>query len=210
MKYSVTKGDRYGRLTVKCELATRKKNRWVSCRCDCGNECEVNLYKLVTGHTSSCGCAHKDMLSARNYKHGGVGTSEYSVWKNMNNRCYCRGATAYERYGGRGISVCERWRGSFANFLADMGPKPFPEATLERIDNNGNYEPGNVIWASAKVQNNNKRNIIRLTFRGETRTLLAWCDILGVDPRLVRQRLKVGWDTETALLMPPGGKRFDS
>jgi len=157
-------GQKYGRLTVISFDGISKNGaaRWL-CKCKCNKLVSVAASNLRLSRTRSCGCLQRERTRASEYKHGhaatrkGVASIEYRAWLSMKGRCYNKKVLAYDRYGGRGISVCERWRNSFPNFLADMGPKPSPELSLDRIDNDGNYEPSNCRWATAKQQNNNQR-----------------------------------------------------
>jgi hypothetical protein len=126
------------------------------------------------------------------------GTPIYSVWNMMNQRCYDKSNHAYHRYGGRGVTVCERWR-TFENFYADMGDKPAGKS-LERINNDGNYEPGNVVWADAKAQANNRRSNVVLEHAGKKQTMQQWCDELGLKIGTVWARLNLyGYSVEKAL-----------
>lgn len=122
-------------------------------------------------------------------------SSEYRSWKAMKTRCTNPNATGYDRYGGRGISICAAWSATtgFAAFVADMGPKPTPQHTLDRIDPNGNYEPGNCRWATRTEQNSNTRRSRPLTIDGETATIAEWARRLGVPVRTLRDRVAAGW-----------------
>jgi hypothetical protein len=148
-------GQKYGRLRViKLTSLPRQRSKWL-CECDCGNTVEVFSTSLRTGHTKSCGCYNRELIDARK-THGMKGSREYSSWRAMRYRCRNPRCPAFPNYGGRGITVCRRWESSFLNFYADMGERP-DRKTLDRIDNDGNYEPGNCRWATAKEQGRNTR-----------------------------------------------------
>jgi predicted DNA-binding transcriptional regulator AlpA len=134
---------------------------------------------------------------------GGKIDSILTIWRNMKNRCLKSSDAAYDRYGGRGIKVCERWL-KFENFLADMGERP-PGMTLDRIDNNLGYCPENCRWASYKEQNNNRRDNRMITFKGETKNMAQWCTELGLSQKTISQRINgLGWSGERALSEPIG------
>lgn len=138
-----------------------------------------------------------------NERHGHTGTLTHMSWRTMIARCECPTNKDFHRYGAKGISVDPRWRESFSAFLADVGPRPSAEYSLDRFpDPNGNYAPGNVRWATSLQQNNNRRNNRRLTMNGETRTLAEWCRLLGTCPNRTLGRLRQGWSDEDALLRP--------
>ena len=137
----------------------------------------------------------------KGYYRNGTRSAEYIAWANMIQRCTDPHATRFAEYGGRGVTVCERWM-MFDNFLADMGPKPGPEYSIERIDNAGNYEPGNCRWATIREQTRNRRSNVRIEFGGVTRVLTDWAAELGIDPGTLQSRLKRGWPVERALTMP--------
>jgi len=140
-------GQKFGRLTVLKQVENRGRRTCWFCVCDCGNQLEVRGNSLRTGNTISCGCFRKETAHALNFKPEGKqeDVPGYNSWKSMRQRCLDSNHDGYERYGGRGITICDRWLHSFENFLADMGPKPGPEYSIERKDVDGNYEPGNCI-----------------------------------------------------------------
>jgi hypothetical protein len=158
-------GARFGRLTIVSE-AERKRDgrgypiRMVSAKCDCGRDTTTGWQALRIGHTTSCGCFYREEAGRRNRTHGESHknrTTEYSTWASMIQRCTTPGASNYERYGGRGITVCDRWLNSYEAFLADMGRKPSSAHSIDRINNDGDYEPSNCRWVTIDVQARNKR-----------------------------------------------------
>jgi DNA-binding CsgD family transcriptional regulator len=160
-------GERYEQLTVIGERHGSPPHILV--RCDCGTEKDIATKKL--GRVMSCGCFHKVSASQRATKHGRTGTPEYITWASMKVRCYKPSNKNYVNYGGRGITVCPEWLDDFEAFLAYMGPRPSPKHSIDRIDNDGNYEPGNVRWADRYVQSRNRRPQLRETcIHGHDRT----------------------------------------
>ena len=165
---------KYGRLTVLERRVRNGRAAWL-CRCDCGTVKEILAQGIKNGTTKACGCLHQ---TPSRRSHGMSSTRTYTVWLGIVKRCTNRNEPAYPQYGGRGILVCRRWR-RFVNFLADMGEAPLG-LTLERTDNDGNYEPGNCRWASRGEQARNTRRTIRVTFAGETLCVKDWAARFGL------------------------------
>lgn len=157
-------GQRFGRLTVVEEIQAPKKSyslRLFVCKCDCGAITNpIDGRNLTRGHTTSCGCRQKERVKEANSTHGRKGTNIYTTWINMKDRCFNQNHRAYRHYGGRGITVCKEWKDSFQEFFDYVSKLPhFGEKgySLDRINNDGVYEPGNVRWATSKEQVNNRR-----------------------------------------------------
>lgn len=202
-------GTRFGRLVVleQAPVAIRKNGtaRRYLCRCDCGTEKVVDSGALRAGLTQSCGCLHRELLSKQEMRHGhsagGSVSTEYASWKAARARCENPKNPKYSDYGGRGITFCERWK-LFDNFIADMGLKPSPSYSIERKNVNGNYEPGNCIWATAKVQANNQRTNVMLTLNGKTQNMMQWSEETGIPYTSIIMRLRRGWSHERTLTEP--------
>jgi hypothetical protein len=185
-------GQRFERLTVIRPIGTRyKKVHWL-CLCDCGRDTIVATGSLQSGHIRSCGCLYVDSRSTTNCTHRLSGTPEHRVWKGMITRCENQGRDFYPRYGGRGIKVCREWRESFPQFLADMGHRPSDRHTLERKDNDGDYEPSNCRWATMVEQGQNTSRTHRITFRGETLGANAWARRLRRAKRTIVELHRAG------------------
>jgi hypothetical protein len=210
-KHKDISGQRYGRLLILREAGSRHNGRitWLAV-CDCGQEKVTTLLNLSNG-TRSCGCLLAESRSKNGElgsrrTHGLTGTKAFRAWVGMRDRCSNPNAEFYADYGGRGIAICERWQ-SVENFVSDMGDPP-AGMSLDRIDVNGNYEPGNCRWATATEQNRNRRNNVLFTFDGETRCLAEWAEKAGLREDTLRARLIVRkWPIERALTTRPGEKR---
>jgi len=157
-------GNRHGRLTVIERSKSDVKAFWL-CECECGNKTIVVGTQLRNGHTRSCGCLQREAAAktapgnSKSKKHGMYKTKEYHCWLNLKTRCYRESYRDYQHYGGRGISVCDRWLKNFENFYTDMGPRPSDKHSIDRINVNGNYEPSNCRWTTRSKQNANKRKV---------------------------------------------------
>lgn len=210
-------GRKIGRLTVLHEGERHRTKRGIPvrtwmCQCDCGKIVK-KLYSQFyeTRHDISCGCARAEKTIERCTTHGCASpknrTPEYNSWRAMQTRCSNGRQPGWKNYGGRGITVCEKWQ-DFPAFFADMGPKPSPAHSIDRIDNDGNYEPGNCRWAtrSEQYQNSrqtmNKRNNRFFTHDGKTQILADWARSCGVTKATIRERLERGWSLERALTSP--------
>ena len=190
----VEKGARFGRWT--CTATTAGSRASVPCRCDCGNERTVASYSLRRGESRSCGCWADELAASRARIHGGYQTAEFRAWMAINRRCHSGHQPSnkphFAKYGARGIRVCDRWRVSFENFLADMGPRPSQKHSIDRIDNSGHYEPQNCRWATASEQARNRRTNRWLLLNGERLVISEVAARLGVDCGSIRDWLRRG------------------
>jgi len=202
-------GQKFGRLTVIEELpAIPHVDRRAICKCDCGKIVNrvVSSLKAHTkkGGTASCGCFLDEFWkTGRAHTTHGLGKpSEHTIWAKMIQRCTNENDPSYHKYGGRGIRVCDRWRWSFGDFYADMGPRPTPQHSIERINNNGNYKPSNCRWATKKEQARNRRSSRLITVGGVRMTLAEAAEKHGLTIRQLWSRLKLGWSLDRALSAP--------
>lgn len=199
-------GQSFGLSVVLEELPRSGGRRVFLCLCGCGNTFQALGENLRKGHTKSCGCYQALQASTANFIHGESGSPnqspEFRAWAAMRNRCTNPSNERYPRYGGRGVQVCGRWLESFANFLEDMGRRPGPEYSLERLNNDGNYEVSNCKWVSKIDQANNTINNIRYTHKGKTLTLAQWSRETGLSQGCLGYRHRQGWSVEDMLSIP--------
>lgn len=201
-------GQKFGRWKCLSKSRHETKSLWMwDCECECGKMGTVPEVALLNGSTKSCGCGHTLSL----IKHGMRETPEYSSWISMKKRCFSKSHQAYHKYGGAGITVCERWKGSFINFYLDLGPRGSLNFSLDRIDNTNGYSCGsceeclsqgwtmNCRWATKVEQANNRSNSRKITFGGETKTIGEWSKARGIKSTTLHRRINAGWSVERAL-----------
>ncbi len=198
-------GQRFGRLTaIRLERRGTNARYWL-CKCDCGKEKFIYQNSLRLGRSQSCGCLQPEVLRVIKATHGNTRghqqSPEYRAWMHMIRRCSRENEASYHRYGARGIVVCERWH-DFSAFIADMGAKPSPRHSLDRKDNNGPYEPGNVQWSLPKAQANNRSSNHIIEFGGIRKTISEWADTIGIHQDTLKQRIYRGWSIERAITEP--------
>ncbi len=200
-------GHRIGRLVVLGPIGRRTRGRimWL-CLCDCGNTSVLETGSITKGKIKSCGCLMRELAVKRNTKHGLRNTKIYRVWRGIKDRCLNSDNSTYQKYYGvRGISICDEWRDSFECFrdhvmeLSHYGEDGY---SIDRIDNDGDYEPGNVQWATRVEQGRNRRSNRLLTFDGRTQCVAEWAEELGISRYTIYGRLKSGWTVERALREP--------
>jgi hypothetical protein len=195
-------GHEFGRWTVVGETYTGKHfKRHVPCRCACGTERDVDLMSLLKGHTTSCRCKANELTTQRNFKHGLSHAPGAKTWYNMIHKCHDPNNPNYKNYGARGIKVCDRWRASLEDFLADMGPPPESGCDIDRIDNEGDYSPENCQWLDHKANTRKRRNTIWITINGKTACLKEWCEKAGLNYMNVYYLHKSGKPIEQLILV---------
>jgi hypothetical protein len=190
-------GQVFGRLTVIERGHRHHKHTFWKCRCSCGTEKDILSDSLRAALSTSCGCFHREDLAARSTTHGGTYSAEYHCWAGMLVRCRNPKSTEYHNYGGRGITVSPSWN-DFARFLADVGKRPSPLHSLERVNNDGGYFPGNVVWATRKTQSRNRRGLRMIVYKGRRQCLKQWTEELGLPYDQTKGRLRSGWTVEKA------------
>lgn len=198
-------GQRFGRLVVESYAGQKPSGKQLAtmwnCKCDCGAVVTRAAKHLGRG-TASCGCLKIQDAISRATTHGRTRTLEYRSWSMMKNRCLNARSADYPEYGGRGITVCDRWM-SFENFLADMGLRPSKAHSLDRYPNqNGNYEPGNCRWATGKQQSRNTRRNRIIEYNGQKKTVVEWEELYGHPHNTIYQRRKRGWSIERSITTP--------
>ena len=195
-------GKRFGRLLVIEKAPSRKSNPYWKCLCDCGKEKEVLNNLLHTGRTKSCGCYIKEWLKSyahsRKQDNPKSHTRMYKIWEHMKTRCLSPNNDRYHSYGGRGITICDKWL-KFDGFHEDMKDSYSDSLTIDRINNDKGYSRDNCRWATNDEQANNKRSTVKLTFNGETKALKEFCQIFNINECTLRSRIRRGWNTERAL-----------
>ena len=199
-------GTSFGRLTV-ISIAGRSSNNQLKykCQCLCGQTTIVRKSNLTDGHTKSCGCYRRELGHIKNLSHGGVGSDAYGIWESIKKRCCNPKSKNWENYGGRGITICDRWKDDYGLFLKDMGERPFKGAQIDRIDNNKGYEPENCRWTTSKNNNRNRRNNTMIEFKGQSRCLAEWAEIMGLKQGTLLNRIRKGWAMEDAMMPIPNG-----
>jgi len=195
-------GEVFGRLTVVGESAKRGRVRRIDCVCKCGTLVTVDLSNLRRGFTQSCGCLHREITSENTSTHRLSKSITYVSWQAMHARCSNSNLKSYQRYGAKGVVVCDQWA-SFEAFLADMGERPGEEYSIDRFpDTTGNYEPSNCRWATRIEQARNKTSNRVIEFDGLTVSLIEHCERRSLSYKTVHQRLRRGASIESALSKP--------
>ncbi|KMO40978.1 hypothetical protein [Methylobacterium aquaticum] len=195
---AIEPGQRFGRLVALERSFVPGRHAVWRFTCDCGNNCTARIEHVRAGRTTSCGCVRREL----NATHGMSHLPEYECWNNMLNRCLDQDHPSFKNYGGRGITVCRRWAGSFEAFYEDVGQRPSVEHSLDRINNERGYEPGNVRWATRREQMRNFRGNHVVRINGESMPLVEACERTGVPYDIARGRLRQGWSVARALNLP--------
>ena len=185
-------GKKFGRLTVlEIDHKTESGQNYVLCRCDCGTEKVIKWGSVSTGLIVSCGCRQREVQKYGSIKHGKTNTRLFSIWQNMKKRCYYSKYVEFKNYGARGITVCEEWKNSFETFYNWAMTNGYSDdLSIDRINNNGNYEPSNCRWADRKQQSRNRSINHYLTYKGETKTLIEWAEEKDIEYKKLWARVK--------------------
>jgi len=205
-------GKKYFMLTINrvYDSGKRRKDKhgnlnrivyWIECTCECGKIKHGERATITSGQIQSCGCKHGFYFLSRKHR------AEFFAWMNIKARCYKESHKEYINYGGRGIKMCDEWLNSFEKFFNYIGNRPSKNHSIDRPNNDGNYEPGNVRWATDKEQCRNYRRNVNLTYNGETMCISAWSEKFGWHRSIIRGRLLLGWSIERALSTPNLGRK---
>lgn len=199
-------GEKHGRLEIISFDRRNGKRYYWNCLCSCGTIKSIRYDSLKANVIKSCGCLNKELISKRTRTHGYTANSEilseYSCWNHIIQRCTNPNNVSYYRYGGRGITICDEWRNSFEEFFKYVGIKPGKEYSIDRINNNGNYEPGNVKWSTSLEQNNNlstNKKVINIETGEEYSTINFAAKSIGMNPETLRQQLNGKFKNKTNL-----------
>lgn len=201
-KFADLTKQNFNRLTVLERAKNRNGRVYWKCLCICGNITIVQGCSLTSKATQSCGCLHKECVKQINSTHCMSNTPEFHTWESIIKRCTNPNTIGWELYGGRGIKICESWRHDFIAFYNHIGTRPSKKHSIDRIDNDGDYEPGNVRWATKQEQANNRRTNHYVTLRGNTLTISEWAKFTNVKRTTIHQRLKYGWPPAKAIFQP--------
>ena len=191
MKTEFTIGKKIGRLTIqKAVISLNDGRKYLKCLCDCGRKLMVLEKNVSRGATKSCGCLRSEITSARNRSHGLSNSEEYQIWCGIIKRCENRKSLGFKNYGGRGISICKRWRSDFNFFIKDMGKRPSKNHSIDRVDVNGNYSPENCRWASKSIQMRNTRRARFIDLNGEPTPLAEAAEKMNISKSTLYSRIK--------------------
>lgn len=204
--YQMSPGDVFGNLTLVSSFRRKGPGpRFWICKCSCGGSKTARADALRRGATKSCGCWEQTWKTVHGECKGGAQTAEYKTYYSMLQRCYNPSHESYKHYGGRGVRVCKEWKESYNKFLAHIGRRPTKHHQIERNDNDGDYTPVNVRWATCAEQANNRRASRFICFEGLRLTISQWSRVVGINPQAISYRLSRGWSADRILTTP--GKR---
>ena len=190
-------GEKRNHLVLLEDLGMRQGRHYGKFKCDCGNIKDIRIDYVTSGNNKACGCMRYIKHSKGNTKHNVSHTRIYDIHQKMIARCYKENVSNYSEYGGRGIRVCDEWREDVKAFYDwSMANGYSDNLSIDRIDNNGNYEPSNCRWATAEQQSNNRRNNVLITLNGETQTLAQWCKHFNIPYARAQMRMYRGWKDE--------------
>lgn len=210
--YIILPGEKYNYLTTVKEIKDEKGRTMWECKCDCGNTTTVSVTSLKTGKTKSCGCFRKKAANNRAKKAKTYGYTHhrlYACYYRIRRRCERKSDPSYNRYGGRGIKMCDEWKNDIMAFITWGIENGYKEGlSIDRIDNDGDYSPDNCRWADAMQQSNNRSTNKLVTYKGETHTVAEWSRIVGIRQLTLNARLVSGWTVEDALTVSTEERRY--